>query len=185
MAYTKTVSKVVAAAGVHTLTLSDVDNLYVGDSVTVAGCGNDFNGTHTLTAIDTTNLTVTFTQGNHTQASTTVYGQVDVNVVWIADTDVSTWLGFDATSTYLDEVTAAANEWAYRKRKEAGYADRTAFPPNPAAKEGTVLYAATLYRERGTSGDQYAAYDGMGQFDRPVSMARIVQLLGVSRPQVG
>ena len=31
MAYTKTVTYAVAVAGTHTLTLSDVDNLYVGE----------------------------------------------------------------------------------------------------------------------------------------------------------
>lgn len=48
MALEKRVTNGVAVAGVHTLTLADVDGLYVGYKVTFAGCGV-FNGTHDLT----------------------------------------------------------------------------------------------------------------------------------------
>jgi hypothetical protein len=47
------------------------------------------------------------------------------------------------------------------------------------------MYAATLYRERGTSGDSYASYDGFANMPQPVTLARIMQLLGCNRSQVG
>lgn len=185
MAYTKTVTSAVAVAGTHTLTLSDVDNLYVGDTIHVDGCGQEYDGNHVITAVSTANATVSFVNGNHTQAAAAVSGQLTVRVQWMTEADVETWLGYTAAGAFLTAQTEAANEWAFRKRQEAGYSDRAAFPPNPSAKEGTVLYGALLYRDRGSSGDTYAAYDAMGQFERPVSMSRVLQLLGVGRPQVG
>ena len=64
MAFTKTVTNAVAVSGVHTLTLTDVVNLYVGDTVYVNGISQAFNGRHVLTGVNATNKTVTFTQGN-------------------------------------------------------------------------------------------------------------------------
>jgi hypothetical protein len=46
------------------------------------------------------------------------------------------------------------------------------------------MYAATLYRERGTSGDSYGSYDGFSNQPQPVTLARIMQLLGCGRAQV-
>lgn len=185
MAYSKTVTAAVGVAGACTLTLSDVDNLYGGDSITVQGVGTHFNGTHTITSIDADALTVGFTADNVTASYSDLNAWLDVNVSWVTESDIETWLGFEASGTFLDAQTAACNQWAFRKRQEAGYRDRTAFAPDPAAKEGTVLYGAYLYQARGSSGDAYATYDGMGQFDRPVSMARVMQLLGIGKPQVG
>lgn len=185
MAYTKTVTYAVAAAGVHTLTLSDVEDLYVGDTLRISGVSNDFNGDHAIETIDTTNLKVTYTQGNQNHTGITVTGQAIVLVKWCTEADIETWLGFEATSTFLDLCTEAANEYAFRKRQEAGYTDRAALVPNPSVKEGTIMYGAYLFRDRGSSGDAYAGFDGMGQFERPISMARVMQLLGTGRPQVG
>ena len=185
MAYQKTVTAAVGVSGACTLTLSDVDNVYVGDTVYVQGVGTHFNGSHTVTSVNTTALTVGFTADNVTATYSRLNAGLNVTVTWITDTDVETWLGFEASGDFLDSCVASSNEWCFRKRSEAGYADRTAFSPNPAAKEGAVLYAALLYRDRGSSGDTYAAYDAMGQFERPVSMARVAQLLGIGRPQVG
>ena len=69
MAYTKYVTDAVAVAGVCTLTIDngDLAEYYVGDKVRVNGINNNFNGVHTLTAVNTTLLTVTFTKGNFTE----------------------------------------------------------------------------------------------------------------------
>jgi hypothetical protein len=45
------------------------------------------------------------------------------------------------------------------------------------------MYAALLYRERG-SADSFASFDSMGTFPVPSALGRILQLLGVGRPQV-
>jgi len=79
---------------------------------------------------------------------------------------------------------AAANEWCYRRRVEANYHDDEDQVPDNAVKLGTILYAATLYRERG-SVDSFASFEDMAagqpQFG---SMSRIKQLLGIGRPSV-
>lgn len=188
MAYTKTVTYAVAVAGTHTLTLSDVDNLYVGDKVRITGVGNTFNGTHTLTAVDTTNLKVSFVSGNHTHAGATVNGQLIVLVQWIADADVVAWLGIDSATAndtaFIAECTEASNEWCFTKRLQAGYSDRTALLPSPSVKSGTVMYAGMLYRERG-SVDSYASFDSMALGATPsMSLGRIMQLIGCNRSQV-
>lgn len=188
MAYEKTVTYAVAVAGAHTLTLSDVDNLYVGDKVRVAGVGTTFNGTHTLTAVDTTNLKVTFTNGNHTHAGADVNGQLIALVQWAADADVVAWLGIDSATAndtaFITECVEAGNEWCFTKRQQAGYSDRTALIPSPAVKNGTVMYSAMLYRERG-SVDSYASFDSMALGATPsMSLGRIMQLLGINRSQV-
>jgi hypothetical protein len=48
---------------------------------------------------------------------------------------------------------------------------------------GTTLYAAGLYRERGTTGDSYASF---GDMSGPplMTLGRVNQLLGVKRSQV-
>ena len=188
MAFTKTVTYAVATAGTHTLTLSDVDNLFVGDKVRVSGVSSTYNGTHTLTAVDTTNLKVSWTQGNQTHAGATVNGQLIVLVQWVADADVTAWLGIDSATTndtaFIAECTEAGNEWAFTKRLQAGYTDRTALIPSPSVKSGTVMYAATLYRERG-SVDSFASFDSMVAGGVPsMSLGRIMQLLGINRSQV-
>lgn len=189
----RVVTHAVAVTGTVTLTLDSVDGLIIGSRVDVSGIpgsgGSDINGTNfTLTAVDTTNKKVTYSHDNKTLASTDTDGTLHIHVTWIADTDVELFLGFDALGTdqtYLTACVDAANDWCYRKRNEAGYDDHPAYQLNAAPKQGTVLYAATLYRERGTTGDAMPGFEPFGQFDRPVSLGRVMQLLGCGKPQVG
>jgi hypothetical protein len=174
MAYTKTVTNAVAVAGLHTLTLSNVTNLFVGDKIKVQGCGNNFDGTHTVTAINTTNLTVSFVQGNNTHTAVVVTGLLNVVVQWITTADLQIWLGIDA-----------ANEWVFRKRQEAAYTlDRAALVPTADVFLGTVSYAAGKYRERGAI-DGYASYDSFNGTTPTMSMGQIMALIGCGKPQVG
>ena len=78
---------------------------------------------------------------------------------------------------------SAANAWCYRRRATAGYFDSLTTVPDGSVKLGTVMYGATLYRERG-SVDGYASFDQMGVTQPIASYGRILQLLGVGRPQV-
>lgn len=189
MAFTKTVTAATATAGTFTMTLSDVDNLYIGDTVYISGTSNDgWSGQHVLTAVNTTALTVSYTQGNTTGTLSNVNGQLVVRPQWITDADVLSWLGIDVATAndtaFVEVCTLAANEWCFNKRLEAGYTDRAALVPNASVQQGTVLYAGTLYRERGTSGDSYGAFDGFGNTPMPVTLSRIMQLLGCGRAQV-
>lgn len=189
MAYTKTITNAVGVAGACTLTLSDVDNLYTGDTIFVQGVGQHFNGQHTITAINTTNKTVGFTSDNVTATYSNIAGQLDVRPQWCTSADVLLWLGISpatqADTDYVDECVLASNEWCFRKRQEASYSDRAALIPNSAVREGTIHYAAILYRERGSVGDTYQSFQGFGQQSVPTTLGRVMQLLGCGRPGVG
>ena len=111
------------------------------------------------------------------------------SVTWITSADVIAWLGIDPATAndtaFVATCVAASNYWSWNKRREAGYADALSASPNASVTLGATMYAATLYRERGTSGDSYASYDGFGNMPQPVTLARIMQLLGCNRSQVG
>jgi hypothetical protein len=110
------------------------------------------------------------------------------SVTWIVNADVVEWLGIDSATAndtaFITTCVAAANYWCWNKRRESNYADSLTTVPDASVKLGTIMYAATLYRERGTSGDSYASYDGFGNQPQPVTLARIMQLLGASRASV-
>ena len=192
MAYTKFVTDAIAVSGVCTLTLlnGDLAEYFVGDKVRVNGINNTFNGVHTLTAVDTTLLTVTFSKGSFTQTLNDIRGaEIDALPQWTDSALVLAWLGISPATandtSFVDACVEASNEWCFRKRIEAGYkTDRVTFPPSGDVQLGATMYAATLYRERGTSGDSYGSYDGFGNQPMPVTLARIMQLLGCGRIQV-
>lgn len=117
-------------------------------------------------------------------AGTVTYTQT---VSWIVAADVLAWLGIDvATANDTAFVTVcvnASNAWCYRKRREAGYIDSMTTVPSADVKLGTIIFAATCYRERG-SVDSFASFDAMGSFPVPSTLGRIMQLLGCGRAQV-
>jgi hypothetical protein len=192
VAYTKFVTDAVAIAGVCTLTLinEELNDYYVGDKVRVNGINNNFNGVHTLTAVDQVNLTITYSKGSFTQTLNDIRGaEVEVLPQWTDEAAVISWLGIESATTndtdFISVCVEGANEWCYRKRQEAGYTmDRTTFVPSGDVALAATMYAATLYRERGTSGDSYGSYDGFSAQPQPVTLARIMQLLGCPRARV-
>lgn len=194
-------------AAVQTLTLAEVQP---GDSITVSGVAlSGFNGTVTVISTEPYFLEGLDQQGYlvfdydiakphqiiyansgdnvdyEAEAGTVTYTQ---SVSWIVAADVLSWLGIDVATAndtaFVTTCTAASNAWCYRKRREAGYTDLMASAPSADVKLGAVIYAALLYRDRGTSGDAYASFNQMGQFERPISLARVMQLLGCGRAQV-
>jgi len=176
---------------VVTLVLDDATNLVVGEHVTIFNTGyNKLDGVHTLLSVTLATDTVTYAVNNQDDIETTsVSGAVlSAEVTWIDADDVEVFLGI-ATATandtaFLEEVVSAANCFAYRRRYEAGYNDSPTASPCPSAKMGTILYAASLYRERG-SVDSFQSYDAMSMPQPSLSMGRVLQLLGVGRPQIG
>lgn len=119
------------------------------------------------------------------ESGTLTYTQ---SVSWIVAADVTSWLGIDvATANDTAFVTVcvnASNAWCYRKRREAGYIDSMTTVPSADVKLGATMYAATLYRERG-SVDSFASFDSMGITAAPsATLGRIMQLLGCGRAQV-
>ena len=185
MAFQKTITEAVAVSGVHTLTVSDVENLFVGYSIDVQGAGNTFDGTHRISAIDEDDLTVSFTQGNHNHALADVFGLLTVNIEWITTNDVQLFLGIGTPSQdesdYLDVCTTAAQEWAFRRRNSSGYTDYANFVPGHDVKLGTILLAGSYFREKG-SVDSFASFDSMATVAPIGNYAQIMKLLAIQTP---
>lgn len=192
-------------AAVQTLTPTEIQ---VGNSITVASVGNSFDGTFTVLSVEPYLLVEVDNEGylvfdytidkpnqvlysniaadvDYSAASGTV--TVAITCTWITSADVTTWLGISAATAndtaFLAYCVNAANAFCYRKRVEGGYVDSASTAPGGDVKLGTIMYAATLYRERG-SVDSFASFDGMGSMPIPSTLGRIMQLLGCGRAQV-
>ena len=178
------------------------------DSVVVAGAGHGFSGTHTVISTEPYEFIGVSDEGDllfdydvimenqfiYVNAGTDFPRDVATGTVtftptcsWITSADVTSWLGIDVATAndtaFIAVCVSAANAWAFRKRREAGYTDSLSTAPDGAAKLGTVMYAATQYRSRGAV-DGYASFDSMGMGTPTMSLGQIMQLLGCGRPQV-
>ena len=191
-------------------TLTDLE-VQTGDSVTVASVAiTGFNATATvistepyfLDGIDQEGYLV-FDYGDPrpnqiiyaNSGTDLVYTAVSAGTVtytqsasWIVAADVLAWLGIDTATAndtaFVTTCVNASNAWCYRKRREAGYIDSMSTVPSADVKLGAVMYAATLYRERG-SVDSFASFDSMAIGAAPsATLGRIMQLLGCGRAQV-
>lgn len=191
-------------AAVQTLTDLEVQ---VGDSVTIAGTTGSFNATATIISMEPYYLDgvddegyLVFDYGDprpnqivYANSGTDAeYGPntgtvtYTVTVSWIVAADVLAWLGIDTANdtAFVTTCVNASNAWCYRKRREAGYIDSASTVPSADVKLGATMYAATLYRERG-SVDSFASFDSMAIGASPsATLGRIMQLLGCGRAQV-
>jgi hypothetical protein len=196
-------------AVVQTLTNTPVEP---GQSITLAGLGHTLNGTHTVlfcpqyafTGVDGTtgewlydfevpraNQVLFYDAGDELEWSTAVpTGTLTwtQTCTWITNANVEEWLGISVATAndtaFITKCVSAANAFAYRRRVESGYLeDSLSTSPGGDVTLGTIMYAALLYRERG-SADSFASFDSMGTFPVPSALGRILQLLGVGRPQV-
>jgi hypothetical protein len=190
---------------VQTLEGTDVG---IGQSVTVAGLGATLNGTYTVLDVPTYRYMGVDDEGDwifdpeeiilnqllmaKTHADVArgpVSGTLTSTPVctWIVDADVVAWLGIaSATSNdtaFITSCVSAANAYAYRRRREAGYFDSLTTVPGGDVKLGTVMFAGSLYRERG-SVDSFASFEQMGNPVPFGSNGQINRLLGVNRSQV-
>lgn len=189
IAIDKTAVSIEATSGVFTLTLNETNGILVGSRVDIGGlptaAWNTLN--EEVTAVDATLKTITYTHGNFTIAKQDVWGQVHIETSWASVADVEVWLGYTPTGDELTHLTTcvdAANDRCYKWRANAGYQDHPNVSPGSDIKEGVILYAAILFRERGTTGDNYGSFNAMGQFAQPVTLGRVKQLLGIGRAQV-
>jgi hypothetical protein len=194
-------------AVVQTLTATDVT---VGQSVTVAGVGNGFDGTYTVVAVPTALLIEVDDQGDfHYDYDQIILNQLLVidagddveryavdpfgtliwspTCTWITSSNVTEFLGIATASAndtaFITTCVSAANAWAYRKRQEAGYRDSLATSPGSDVTLGTTLFAASMYRRRGSI-DGFQSFDVMDTTQPAMSMGDIHKLLGVNRSQV-
>jgi hypothetical protein len=178
------------------------------DSVVVAGADHGFSGTHTVISTEPYLFTGVSDEGdllfdyNVIMENQFIYVNVGTDYdrsiatgtvsfspscSWITSADVTSWLGIEVATAndtaFIAVCVSAANSWAFRKRREAGYTDSLSTAPDGAAKLGTIQYAAIQYRNRGAV-DGYASFDSMSMGTPTMSLGQIMQLLGCGRPQV-
>jgi hypothetical protein len=178
------------------------------DSVVVAGADHGFSGTHTVISTEPYEFIGVSDEGDllfdynvimenqfiYANAGTDFERSVATGTVtftptcsWITSADVTSWLGIEVATAndtaFIAVCVSAANSWAFRKRREAGYTDSLSTAPDGAAKLGTIQYAAIQYRNRGAV-DGYASFDSMSMGTPTMSLGQIMQLLGCGRPQV-
>jgi hypothetical protein len=190
---------------VQTLEATDVG---IGQSVTVAGLGATLNGTYTVLDVPTYRYIGVDDEGDwifdpeeiilnqllmaKTHADVArgpVAGTLTSTPVctWIVANDVVEWLGIASATAndtaFITSCVSAANAYAYRRRREAGYFDSLTTVPGGDVKLGTVMFAGSLYRERG-SVDSFASFEQMGNPVPFGSSGQINRLLGVNRSQV-
>jgi hypothetical protein len=185
--------KIITASGtanVATLILSTVDGLEVGTCVRIYNTGNNkIDGRRKLVTVNDETDTVTF--ASPSIGTVAPFNPPNATLVplttWVNDADVALFLGIDLDgqdADYLAEVVEAGNDFAYRRRKNAGYSDSRCLIPNPSTKQGTVLYCAALYRERGSI-DSFSSFGDQVIPGNVGTMGQIMRLLGINRPAVG
>jgi len=188
-------------------TFVDTD-IQTQDSVVIAGCGHGFNGTQTVVSTEPylflrvseygdlvfdydvimENQIIYVSAGDDLERSV-ADGTVTYTPTcsWITSADVTSWLGIEVATAndtaFIAVCVSAANSWAFRKRREAGYTDSLTTAPDGAAKLGTIQYAAIQYRNRGAV-DGYSSFESMNMGTPTMSLGQIMQLLGCGRPQV-
>ena len=190
--------------------LLEPTNFEVGQSITIAGVGSPWNGTHKILALpeyyfigvsqqddyqyDTDTIIqnqvqFALTTDDLDRAAATGTVTYSITCTWIALGDLEDYLGFTFTDPSADldvanMAVSAANQFAYRKRQESGYFDSPSTPPGGDARMATVQYAAILYRERGST-EAFASFDPLAT-GGPVTgnYGQILRLLGANKPQV-
>ena len=182
--------------------------IQVGDSVVIAGAGHGFSGTHTVVSTQDFEFIGVSEEGDlefdsdvirlyqflyvnagddYTRSTATGTVQFTPSISWITNAMVLEFLGIDVATAndtaFITTCVAASNSYIFRKRRESGYTDSQSVVPDAAVKLGGILYASTLYRERG-SADSFASFDSMSSIPIPSTLGRIMALIGCGRPQV-
>jgi hypothetical protein len=188
MALTKVIEATTAGDGVHTLTVSDVARLKVGMTIGVRGCGEHYDGEHTISEIDQDELTVSFA-GAEELPVVEVIGLLDAPVSWITSADVEGALGVapatELDELWLDECVHSAQEWVFARREKSGYLDFPSLVPNASVKRGTIAKALQEYRERGS------VESVLGYPESPISalvgggLPEILRAIECNRPRFG
>ena len=192
-------------AVIQTLEATDIT---IGQQIVVAGVGNNFDATYIVQAIPTFLFAGVTSEGDFEyNYEFTITNQILVksnfddyqraaatgtvtwtqSCTWLANiAPVEEFLGIDGATAndtaFLTTCIAAANAWCFRRRVQAGYHDSLTTVPDGSVLLGTTLYAAGLYRERGTTGDSYASFQDMSG-PPLMTLGRVNQLLGVKRSQ--
>jgi hypothetical protein len=191
-------------------TLTDTE-IEVGQSITVASVASPFNGTFVVYAlpkyeyigIDTEgdllfnsnvsipNQVLFACTGTDVERTASATGTITYtqNCTRVTTAELITYLGTEITNpsddyTLATQARNAANDFCYRRRQESGYFDSLTTSPGHDVTLGTLMYAAALWRARGSVQDTFATFDGMGAASVSAMTPVIKQLLGIHRPQV-
>ena len=193
---------------VQTLEATDIA---IGESITLAGLGNGFDGSYTVYALPQYLYIGLGTEGDiRLDANMPIPNQVlfydsgsdferaDIippgtltytqTCTWVTSAQAQLWLGLTSPSadesTFLAQCVSAGNQVAYRRRQEAGYFDSLSTSPSGDVTLGTIMLAGAYFRQRGSI-DQFASFDSMGQAITTNAFTPMVkQLLGIDRPAV-
>jgi len=194
-------------AVIQTLETTDIA---VGQTITIAGCDAALNGSHVVIAVPTflyrglddegdpwfddeviilNQLMVQDAGDDIEREPVSPYGTITwtQTCTWIVSADVEVFLGISAATAndtaFLAQAVNASNAWCFARRVQAGYHDSLTTVPSDAVKMGAILYAAGLYRERGSI-DSFQSFDAMSAAGPVMTMGRVNQLLGIKRSQV-
>jgi len=196
-------------ACISTLEPTDIQ---VGDSVVVGSLGAPFNGTFTVlkcpqykyTGVDSTtgewffDETITISNqllfactGSDVDFTAIYTGSVSFTPTcsWITAANLVTYLGVSITNpsddyTLITQAVSASNQFCSRRRAEAGYNDNLTTSPSGDVTLGTLMYAAALWRSRGSLENVFASFDNMGTAPQQSLTPIVKQLLGIDRPAV-
>jgi hypothetical protein len=196
-------------ACISTLEQSEI---VVGENITVSGLAAPFSGTfkvldlpqYEFEGVDPTTGEFQFNP-EVARPNQIIYAATGANVnyvvdysgsvvynqtcTWISVADLVTYLGVTITNpsddyTLATQSTNAANMFCYRRRQESSYKDSLSVSPGTDATLGTLMYAAALWRSRGSIETAFAAFDTMGTPTQQSLTPIVKQLLGIPRPAV-
>ena len=186
--------------------------IVVGENITVSGLAAPFAGTfkvldlpqYEFTGVDPTTGEFQFNP-EVARPNQIIYAATGANVnyvvdytgsvvytqtcTWISVADLVTFLGVTISNpsddyTLATQSTNAANMFCYRRRQESSYKDSLSVSPGTDATLGTLMYAAALWRSRGSIETAYASFDTMGTPTQQSLTPIVKQLLGIPRPAV-
>lgn len=180
----------------------------IGHSVTIAGLEVALNGTYTVQdvptylflgvddqgdfifdpdVIITNQLMVAKTHDDEAREPASGTLTFTPTCTWITNQMVLDWLGISTATAndtaFVAKCVSAGNAYAYRRRREAGYYDSLTTVPGGDVELGTIMYAGSLYRERGAV-DSFASFEQMGPAMPFGAHGQINRLLGVNRAQI-
>ena len=180
----------------------------VGASVVITNVDATFNGTFTVYALPqyafmgvddegdllfdplvTIPNQVLYAKTASDVARTAASGTLTITQVctWVNSGNVEDWLGIgtatSADAAFLTVCAAAASQFAWRRRMEAGYIDSLTTVPSQDVFLATQMLGGSYYRQRGSI-DQFSSFQNMGVTPVAGLNGMIRQLLGIDRPQV-
>lgn len=205
-----TVHQIERVDDVTVLTTLEETEITTGNTIVVASVGNSMDGTFTVISIapfeflgvtDEGDLEFDYdvirdnqilykNTGSDVSRRAVSSGTITwtPTCTWITADDVADWLGIeyrDQTEVnFIENCVEAACAFAYRRRRAARYSDSLTLVPDGAVKQGTIMYAAALYREKGSL-DSFQSFDAMQMTAPTGSMGQILRLLGCNRASVG